>query len=277
MLVIAHLSDPHLDTSLDARDRLRRVTGYLQDLSRPVDVVLVTGDLADHGSKEEYAEVAAELDLWSPVLVLPGNHDVSTPLRVGLHKYLSADGARPAFATDAYMGRAGSDSGAGGGVGPSHPVHQVRDVAGARFVLLDTSVPGEDHGLLSPESLAWLRDVLVPPPGDGPLFVAFHHPPVEIGHPVLDRWKLRDSDRFASVLRDASGVTALLAGHVHGAVVSTFAGLPLLVAPGIRSTAPLPFEPGAARGLVDVTAPPGLALHLYDPQHGLRTHFRYLP
>ena len=49
MYVIAHLSDPHLDGSEEARSRLRRITSYLREFRRPVDVVLVTGDLADHG------------------------------------------------------------------------------------------------------------------------------------------------------------------------------------------------------------------------------------
>ena len=56
MFVIAHLSDPHLDGSAEARDRLRRVTSYLKGFSRPVDVVLATGDLADHGLPAEYEE-----------------------------------------------------------------------------------------------------------------------------------------------------------------------------------------------------------------------------
>jgi 3',5'-cyclic AMP phosphodiesterase CpdA len=248
--VIAHLSDPHLDGSEAARDRLRRVTSYLRDFSRPVDVVLVTGDLADHGLESEYAEVAAELALDVPVLLLPGNHDLSAPLRAGLTKYVESPGE-------------------------GHPVHQVRDVAGARFVLLDTSVPGENYGLLSAESLAWLTGVLAEPV-DGPLFVAFHHPPNELQHPVLDQWILRSSEPFAEVLRDRP-VTALLAGHVHNGIATTFAGHPLLVAPGIRSTAPLPFEPAARAGLVDLTAPPGLALHIYGPGQPLVTNYRFLP
>lgn len=252
MLVIAHLSDPHLDGNPAAGQRLRRVTDYVRSLSRPVDVVLVTGDLADHGTPDEYAEVAAALDFDVPVLVLPGNHDVSAPLRAGLSAFLES-----------------SDS-------DGHPVHQVRDVAGARFVLLDSSVSGEDLGRFSQESLDWLDRALADPPADGPLFVALHHPPVEVGHPVLDGWMLQDADGLAEVLRGAPAVTALLAGHVHGAVVSSFAGLPLLVAPGIRSTVPLPFEPRGER-LLDVTAPPGLAFHLYEPAQGLRTHYRYLP
>src|SRR6266705_2030191 len=102
MYVIAHLSDPHLDGSEEARDRLRRITSYLKDFRQPVDVVLVTGDLADHGLESEYAELAAELKLDVPVLVLPGNHDVSAPLRSGLASLVDADGE-------------------------GDPVHQVRD------------------------------------------------------------------------------------------------------------------------------------------------------
>ncbi len=248
MFVIAHLSDPHLDGSEVARDRLRSVLDYLAAFSRPVDVVLVTGDLADHGLAEEYAELAAELALDAPVLMLPGNHDVSAPLRAGLPIESPGEG---------------------------HPVHQVRDVGPARFVLVDTSVPGEDHGSLSAASLEWLAAVL-DEPVDGPLFVAFHHPPNELQHPVLDQWILRDAEPFAAVLRNKP-ITAIFTGHVHNAISTTFAGHPLLVAPGIRSTVPLPFEPAAANGLVDTSAAPGLALHLYAPPQPLVTLYRSIP
>lgn len=248
MFLIAHLSDPHLDGTEAARRRLRRVVDYLRAFSRPVDVVLVTGDLADHGLAAEYAEVAAELALDVPVLMLPGNHDVSAPLRAGLPIESPGEG---------------------------HPVHQVRDVGPARFVLLDTSVPGEDHGLLSEESLKWLSGVL-DEPVDGPLFVAFHHPPNELQHPVLDQWILQDAEPFAAVLRDKP-ITALLTGHVHNGVSTTFADHPLLVAPGIRSTAPLPFEPAAANGLVDTDAAPGLALHVAADGQPLVTVYRSVP
>ncbi|TWD84241.1 calcineurin-like phosphoesterase family protein [Kribbella amoyensis] len=248
MFVIAHLSDPHLDGTAEPRDRLRRVTSYLLDFARPVDVVLLTGDLADHGT--EYAEVAEELAVLGdlPVLVLPGNHDLSGSLRSGLAKYVDSSG---------------------------HPVHEVRDLGGARFVLLDSTVPGEDHGLLSAESLEWLRGVLAEPV-DGPLFVAFHHPPIGLQHPTMDQWLLRDADAFADVIRDRP-ITALLAGHLHNGLATTFAGHPLLLAPGIRSTVPLPFEPVPSTALVDVTAPPGFALHVVADGSPLITKYRYLP
>ncbi|WP_410791983.1 metallophosphoesterase [Kribbella sp. C-35] len=249
MYVIAHLSDPHLDGSDEARSRLRRITSYLGEFSRPVDVVLVTGDLADHGLESEYAELAAELALPMPVLVLPGNHDVSTPFRAGLTAFVDAPGE-------------------------GHPVHQVRDVGEARFVLLDTTVPGENHGLLPEESLAWLDGVLREP-FDGPLFVAFHQPPFNLHHPKMDQWMLRTREPFAAVLQDKP-VTALLAGHVHNAITATFAGIPFRVAPGIRSSIPLPFEPASPTGtLVDPTTEPGFALHIHVPGEPLQTVYRY--
>ena len=249
MYVIAHLSDPHLDGSEEARDRLRRITAYLKGFRRPVDVILVTGDLADHGLEAEYAELAAELKLDMPVLVLPGNHDVSAPLRAALSPLVDSPGE-------------------------GHPVHQVRDVGAARFVLLDTTVPGENHGLLPEESLAWLDGVLREP-FDGPLFVAFHQPPFNLHHPTMDQWMLRTREPFAAVL-EGKPVTALFAGHVHNAIAATFAGIPLRVAPGIRSSVPLPFEPAPAEDtLVDRTAYPGLALHIHVDGEPLQTLYRY--
>ncbi|MEU4194417.1 metallophosphoesterase [Kribbella sp. NPDC026611] len=249
MYVIAHLSDPHLDGSAEPRSRLRRITAYLAAYTRPVDVVLVTGDLADHGLAEEYAEVARELSLDVPVLMLPGNHDVSSPLRAGLTSYVDAPGA-------------------------DHPVHQVRDVGEARFVLVDSTVPGEDHGLLSAETLDWLEKTLSDP-HDGPLFLAMHHPPLDLHHPVMDQWKLFDREPLAEVLT-GKPITAILTGHVHNAVVTTFAGHQVLGAPGIRSTVPLPFEPPLPTDSpVDPTAHPGLALHVHTPTDPLQTFYRF--
>jgi Icc protein len=47
MIVLAHLSDLHLDGSDRNAERAERVTAYLNDLSTPPDAVLVTGDILD--------------------------------------------------------------------------------------------------------------------------------------------------------------------------------------------------------------------------------------
>jgi len=248
MYVIAHLSDPHLDGSEEARSRLRRITSYVRSSS--VHVVLVSGDLADHGLEAEYAELAGELAFDVPVLVLPGNHDVSAPLRAGLAALVDSPG-------------------------DGHPIHQVREVGIARFVLLDSTVPGAGHGLLSDKSLAWLDDVLREP-FDGPVFVAMHHPPLALHHPVMDQWMLEEQGALAEIL-SGKPITAILTGHVHNAIVTSFAGHTVRGAPGIRSTIPLPFEPPTAPTgrVVDTTAHPGLAFHIHVDSEPLQTVYRY--
>ncbi|HKN31087.1 MAG TPA: metallophosphoesterase, partial [Roseiarcus sp.] len=63
--------------------RLERVMARLDALHavRPLDLVLVTGDMTDAGSSAEWAEffdiVAAHPDLAARMLILPGNHDVN--------------------------------------------------------------------------------------------------------------------------------------------------------------------------------------------------------
>ena len=51
--------------------------------------------------------------------------------------------------------------------------------------MCDSSIPGEDAGRLDDETLGWLGGVLA---GSGglPVFVAFHHPPVQLHGPAID-------------------------------------------------------------------------------------------
>jgi hypothetical protein len=63
--------------------RLERAMARLDVLNadRPLDLVLITGDMTDAGSSAEWAEffdiVAAHPDLAARILILPGNHDVN--------------------------------------------------------------------------------------------------------------------------------------------------------------------------------------------------------
>jgi hypothetical protein len=92
---IAHLSDLHVvgerygfriesgRAGARGNERLMRVLAQLDELhaDKPLDVVLVTGDLTDAGRSAEWAEFLAALGkhprLAERVLVLPGNHDVN--------------------------------------------------------------------------------------------------------------------------------------------------------------------------------------------------------
>ncbi len=157
------------------------------------DVLVHTGDVADHGVPEEYAEAVAVLSAWEgPMVVCPGNHDVRTPY------------------VDAFL--AGASGASRGWANRSH------SVGGARFLMLDSLVDEldgvrQDHGVLAREQLAWLDAELSWDPR--PTFVCLHHPPVAIGVSLMDPIMLTEPDALAEVIGRHPHVVATLVGHAH--------------------------------------------------------------
>lgn len=246
MAVIAHLSDIHIDDERSVH-RTRAVVDYLEDLPYDLDLVLVSGDVADHGTPEEYAVARGLLDSRHPVLVCPGNHDDRAAFREGLL-------GEPADAA---------------------PVDQVFRGAGFTVLACDSSVPGKPEGWLGDETVAWLEGELRRVPEGEAVLVAFHHPPVPLHVPYVDGIRQFGEERLAELAGRHPRITAFLAGHAHTAAATTFAGLPLLVAPGVVNTVLLPWEQRTYAGQqVRLDQPPGLAFHVLDEDRRLTTHFR---
>jgi 3',5'-cyclic-AMP phosphodiesterase len=245
MFVVAHVSDTHFgNDTQDPSARTAAVMDHLLALDPRPDVLVVSGDVADHGRPGEYAAARAWLDRWpGPLAVCPGNHDVRTAFVDGL------------------------------GV----PARTVVETGGYRFLMLDSlidAVDGErvDEGRLGEEQLAWLGRELAT--SEAPAFVCLHHPPVTIGVPLMDPIRLLDGDALAAVIRAHPQVLATLVGHAHTMAATTYAGLPLLIGGGVVSTVPLAAEPYP---VVWYDAPPSLALHLVDDDQRVTTHWRALP
>jgi Icc protein len=246
MITIAHVSDPHLDVTDRAVERAERVMAYLSLRPGLFDVLLLTGDVANDGSPEEYAQVRPLLDRSpTPVFLCPGNHDDRGAFRVGLLDEPAND----------------------------NPINRIHRIDGAVFAMCDSTIPGRDDGRLADETLAWLESELADTPGSTPVFVSFHHPPVVLHSPFIDRTRQTDEQRLADVCRRHRNIVAVLCGHAHTPAATTFAGKPLIVAPGIASTLVMPWDPG---GDLDPDAPPGLAVHVLDDDWRLTTHFRAL-
>ncbi|MEX0167638.1 metallophosphoesterase [Streptomyces sp. LMG1-1-1.1] len=250
MIVIAHVSDIHVDGEPRSADRTRAVMRYLEELPYDLAAVLVTGDIADLGNPEGYAIARELLVSRHPLLVCPGNHDV----REAFRKSLLPEGA---------------------GVRPDAPVNQVLRGEGFTLALCDSSVPGEDEGYLEDETLEWLDGVLTDTPHEVPVLVGFHHPPVPLHTPYVDGIRQFGEERLAALADRHPHLTAFLAGHAHTAAATTFAGLPLLVAPGVVSALRLPWEnPSPEDEHVHLTLPPGLAFHILGEDGRLTTHYR---
>lgn len=248
LFTIAHLSDLHLGGPVHARARSEVVMSHVLALDPRPDVLLVTGDIADHGLPEEYAAARAVLDRWpGPALVGTGNHDVREAFADGLLEGRHAEQLDQALGTDE-----------------------------ARFLMLDSLVaapPGRriDHGELAEHSLAWLDEELAK--DERPTFVCLHHPPVEIGVDLMDPIMLREPGRLADVLARHRHHAATLVGHAHTQAASTFAGRPLLIGGGVASTVPLDAEP---LPLIWEAGSPTIAFHHLHPDGRLTTHWRAL-
>ncbi|MGP4114966.1 phosphodiesterase [Streptomyces sp. 4N509B] len=264
MPLLAHISDLHLDGTPRASARARRVVDHLRTLPQPVDAVLVTGDIADHGDPAEYEEAARLLAaLPYPVLTCPGNHD-----------------ARAAF-RKALLDEPPSEE----------PINRLHHVADTAILMCDSTIPGRDEGLLDDDTLAWIDATLSDLPTATPALLAFHQPPVALHHPLPDSMNLLRPHDLAALLRSHPNVAAVLTGHAHTAAASTFAGRPVVVGPAVTWTLRMAWE---GEGAADREQPPGLAFHILATDgdghedgdgdgdgggEGLRltTHFRVLP
>ena len=72
MITVAQVSDIHFGTSDRNEARANRLFARLASLTRPLDALVITGDIADNGRPEEYEKARALIStLPFPVLSLP--------------------------------------------------------------------------------------------------------------------------------------------------------------------------------------------------------------
>lgn len=213
-LVVAHLSDTHLTSTgvpyngvIDPAAALSRVTDALATAlseGRGPDIIVVSGDLTDSGDPDAYRRLHRALETLAPqVVYATGNHDV----RVVFHAELLDE--------------------------PDHrgPILQVHRLAGIRIAVLDSTVVGAGHGVLTPEHLAELSAELAEPYPGGSV-VVLHHAPLPPPSPLLTYFALDRRSRVA-LAEAVSGTDTriILAGHHHLAGSGMVGGVPVAIAP----------------------------------------------
>jgi 3',5'-cyclic AMP phosphodiesterase CpdA len=177
----------------------------LSEFTPKPDLVVISGDLADTPTGEEYDHLKRLLGpLKLPFVGIPGNHD-------------SRELMRTAFPRTAYAF-------------PSGPLNQRVEIGGLDLVLLDSSVPGKPHGELDAPTLQWL-DATLASSADRPALLFLHHPPFITGIWHMDRQNLLNSSELAPIVRRYPRVRLIAAGHVHRATLTMFAGVPATICP----------------------------------------------
>lgn len=220
---LLHLSDTHLLAAgglhqglVDTTAVLRHVLDGLAGVG-DLDAVVVSGDVSDDGSVESYATARDLVGTFAaargavPVWAV-GNHDLRGPFAEVL-----LDGAvdRP---LDALV---------------DTPVDTVRDVAGLRVVVLDSSVPGRGYGQIRPGQVERLSEVLEQPAPRGTVVVV-HHPPLPAPTVLHDALRLQDPERLLAAVA-GTDVRAVLSGHYHHPFLATVDGVAVVVAPGVAN------------------------------------------
>ena len=213
------------------------------------DVVIITGDLTESGLEAEYANLSAILGrtLAVPVYVIPGNHDQRDNLRAGL-AHLPGVTADPYFVQYAVE---------------DYPV---------RLVMLDTLVPGANHGAQSAAQLEWLDNTLAAQPSK-PTMVGMHHPPFITGIPHMDKIALLDPDAFRSVIARHRQVKRIVCGHHHRPVVGQCSHAVVSISSSVGHQVALtldPSDPGAFN-----FEPSTFELHLWTKENGFVSHTVY--
>ncbi len=233
--LLLQISDTHLGSDWDGPDPdeclLRAVEAILALPQRP-DALLVSGDLTQNGTADEYARVReslAPLDLEPHVL--PGNHDLRGALRAEFG--LPGEGEEPV----------------------SHAV----DLGPLRLVCLDSTIPGAEGGALDEGRIEWL-DAALAEERETPTVLAMHHPPLTTEIPTFERIGLAPQARaaLAEVLVRHRQVVRIVAGHVHRVIVAELAGRAVLTVPSTYMQTVLDFT---APKLTMHADPPGFAIH----------------
>jgi 3',5'-cyclic AMP phosphodiesterase CpdA len=208
--------------------------------SKP-DVVIVSGDVTEHGTAEEYGEARRLLSgIGRPLLAIPGNHD-------------EREAFRAAF---------------GGPV--TGPLHFVRDDFGpVRIIGLDITVPGLHHGDFDAAAEAWLAARLAEAP-NSPTLIMLHQPPFESGIGFIDAYRCFGGERLAALLVRYPSVERVVGGHIHRMAQRRFGGTIAMTAPSTTTAIALRLDVGAEPASFVET--PGLLLHHWGEASGMVTH-----
>ena len=255
-LLVAQITDLHIGFDRDNPHelnvrRLNMVIDELNEMKEKPSLLLVTGDLVEWPDDiDAYRHMVSLIGRWEgPVLWAVGNHDSRENLRLVV----------PDIPTD-----------------ENGFIQYEMDHGDVRWIVLDTLDDDRHGGMICEKRAAWIKKRLRERK-DVPTIIVLHHPPVDTGIDWMSALSCEEwVQRLEEVVRPAKQVVAMIAGHVHRPIATSFAGKQLTVC---CSTAPPlaleledidPAKPdGRALILGDA---PAYALHYWNGER-LLTHF----
>ena len=206
VLKIGQISDTHIgkDVSLvqDIDVRKNFLTAYTSESMKNLDLLVISGDLADETDPGAYSYIANILkDSKVPVCVIPGNHD---DIKL-MEKFFDLKGK----------------------------VHNGKcfyryDIDGRSIFFLDSA-----DGTVSSEQLAWLEEEAAKVDGEVLLFL--HHPPCHCNHKFMDlRYAMRNIEEVQATLLKIKNLKHIFVGHYHNEMIEKVGDKTVYVTPSTQ-------------------------------------------
>ena len=237
---IVQVTDPHLFNDpnsellgINTQASFSQVLTEIQQQHYAYDLVLATGDLVQDSSDNGYLRFCENVkSLEKMVFWIPGNHDFQPKMVEFLTKE-NVNAGKHILLGEHWQ-----------------------------ILLLDSQVQGVPHGQLEAEELAWLQAKLAAYPQRYTLVVLHHHL-LSTGSRWLDQHNLRNPHELAGILAPFPRVKAILYGHIHQQVDSSWHGYHVMATP---STC-IQFKPDCNTFTLDTLQPGWREIELYADGH----------
>lgn len=205
------------------------VIQQIQQESKPIDFIILSGDLSQDYSEASYhqvAEIIKKLNL--PVYCVPGNHD------------------SPKVMAQVY---------------PLHNVSNHRHIILKHWhiILLDSHKEGAVSGYLDQAQFNFMEYCLNAYP-EHQAIILFHHHPLSVGTTWLEDIGLTNAKQFWEIVARYPKIHTVLFGHVHQEFVGKANGIPCYSPP---STC-IQFKPMQVEFALDHQAPGFRWVNLFD-------------
>jgi len=190
-LVILQISDLHILASqgktmagVDTEHSFISLLEYLHCTYNTIDLLLVTGDLAENPSQSSYQRIyQAHNTYQTRTICLPGNHDDFTLMRqIFADKKINCD--------------------------------KQLQFKHWQIICLNSQKIGSAKGYLATSELDYLTDSLNRHP-ELNVLIAVHHPPIPTDSQWMDTMMIENSDELFLRLKGRTQVKAITCGHIH--------------------------------------------------------------